>query len=149
VDVPQLESAAPVPAENVEVTRPVPTAVLAEAPPPRPRSQGVDWALVGGGAAVAVAGGVLWGVGVSQAHDARSQPATNPAQLASATSKYDSARTLYAVGIAGVAVGGAAAVVGAVLLTTGRGKSAPATGRVSASPWVASSGAGLQLGGTW
>ena len=122
---------------------------LTEAPPPRPRSHVVDWALVGGGAAIGIVGGVLWDIGANHARDASHADTTTPPKAATAKSDYHAALTPYYVGIAGVAVGAATATVGVLLMTVGRGHKAPTTGALQASPWVSSSGGGFQLAGGW
>jgi hypothetical protein len=103
---------------------------------------------VGGGVAVGAAGGVLWALGSSRSSTASSADTTTKAKYQAATNDYNSAKTLFYVGIGGVAVGAAAATVGAVLMVAGHGRRrGPAMGAIEASPWVASGAGGVQVAG--
>lgn len=111
----------------------------ADSSPSTGSSTTLDWALIGGGAAVLVGGAVLMGVESGRASDSRK--ANDPAE-------YQSTKTPWAIGVTGIAVGGVAAAAGAVLLMMHKTPSAPATS-VRPLPWVASSGAGLDVGGSF
>jgi hypothetical protein len=82
-----------------------------------PRSHVLEWSLIGAGAAVGIAGGVLLGVEAGQAKDAVDR---------SDRSGYDSAKTLWTVGLVGAIAGGAAVVGGGIvfLLPSDRGAAA-------------------------
>jgi len=124
------------------------TAVALDAPRARPRSHVVDWALLGGGVAIGAAGGVLWELGSSRSWDANHADTSTAQKNLTAQSDYNSARTLFYIGIAGVAVGAATATVGALLMVAGRGGSRrPTMGAIQASPWVASGGGGVRVAG--
>jgi tetratricopeptide (TPR) repeat protein len=153
VDVPALTvSPAPPPApppREPEAAGTGTAAVFVETPPARPRSHTLDWALVGGGVVLGIAGGVLWDLEASRS---QTLPRTASAKdFDSVRSTYDTARTLYYAGIAGVAVGGATAITGALLMTVGRGgaRAASTVGAIHASPWAASNGGGVELTGGW
>lgn len=155
VEVPALAASPATPAgplvhDSQEPASAAPEAASLETPPARPRAHVVDWALVGGGAAVGVAGGVLWGLGASHARTASDADTSTVSKNQAAQSDYRSARTLYYIGIGGVAVGAATATVGALLLVGGRGASRkPAMGTIQASPWVVPGSGGLQLKGSF
>jgi tetratricopeptide (TPR) repeat protein len=151
VEVPPL-AAPPPPPPIHEAQQPASAtpdgAVSLEAPPARPRSHAVDWVLVGGGVAVGVAGGVLWDLGASHARTASNADTTTKSGYQAAQSDYNSARTLFYIGVAGAAVGAAAATVGVVLMIAGGGaRHGPSIGAIQASPWIASGGGGLQVSG--
>ena len=154
VDVPALTvSPAPPPPPSAREREGTATGTVAaafvETPPARPRSRTLDWALVGGGVVVGVAGGVLWDVEASRT---QTLPRTASAKdFDSVRSTYDTARALYYAGIAGVAVGGVAAITGVLLMTAGHGgaRAASTVGSIHASPWAARSGGGLELTGGW
>jgi tetratricopeptide (TPR) repeat protein len=119
-----------------------------EAPRARARSHVVDWALVGAGVAIGAAGGVLWELGSSRSWDANHADTTTREKNQAAQSDYNSAKTLFYVGIAGAAVGAATATVGAILLVGGRRPSRePSVGAIQASPWIGSGVGGLQVAG--
>jgi hypothetical protein len=157
VDVPALTATpaqpAPPPAAESTPTGGAAPAAFVDNAPARRRSHTVDWALVGGGVVVGIAGGVLWDIGARHAAAANYSYTYAPAntrdkQLATATSDYKAALTPYYIGIAGVIAGGAAATAGVLLLTVGSGR-ARATGALRASPWMSASGGGLQVAGGW
>ncbi len=154
VDVPALTASpappAPPPVHEAEATTNTSSTVAAfvEGPPPRLRSHAIDWVLVGGGVAVGVAGGVLWDLGSSHSHEAHNAETNTKAQFLAAQKQYDSARTLFYVGVGGVAVGAATATVGVLLMTAGhRASRGSAVGALQPSPWVSSGGGGLQVTG--
>jgi tetratricopeptide (TPR) repeat protein len=155
VEVPTLPSAPtppPVPVAHETEATPGESAATtpADATPVRPRSRAVAWALVGGGTAVAVAGGVLWGLGTNNASQASHADTTTEAKYKSASSDYNSAKTLYIAGIAGVGVGVAVAATGVLLMTLGhKTERRPAIGALQAAPWVSPSGGGVQVAGGW
>jgi tetratricopeptide (TPR) repeat protein len=125
-----------------------PEAVSLETPPARPRSQVVDWVLLGGGVAIGAAGGVLCGLGISHAGTASNADTTTEPKYQAAQSDYNSAKTLFYIGVGGVVVGAATATVGALLMVGGRGTSRkPVMGMIQASPWVAPGSGGVQLKG--
>lgn len=123
-------------------------AAFVVAAPARRRSHAVDWALVGGGVVVGVAGGVLWDIGASHARVANYGYTYGNTPLGTAKADYKSALTPYYLGIAGVVAGGAAATAGVVLMTLGSSRR-PATGALQPSPWVAANGGGMQVAGSW
>lgn len=101
----------------------------------------LSWALVGGGAAVAVAGGVLMLVEAGHASDARTN--NDPAA-------YDAAKTPWTIGLVGAIVGVASAGVGVALLVAHPGESAPAPASPTVSAWWGGgSSGGLLLAGRW
>jgi hypothetical protein len=71
------------------------------------RSHVLDWSLIGGGAAIGVAGGILMIVETSKASDANNNHDKGA---------YDSAVSAWTVGLVGTIVGGAAVAGGVVLL---------------------------------
>jgi hypothetical protein len=122
-----------------------PGSVEHEAPPlaresasPSPRSHALEWSLMGAGAAVAIAGGVLMGVEANQA--------SNAANTGNRSS-YDSAKTGWAVGIGGLVAGGAAIAVGGIVWAASGG--APAGQGRSASLWLNLGPGDVRLGGSW
>ena len=102
------------------------------------RSHVLEWSLVGVGAAIGVAGLVLMGIeanGASAAINDRNRGA------------YDSASTLWTVGLVGAIAGAAAGAGGVIVYATSAGSS-----RVSASStstWLGLSRNGVRLGVTW
>jgi tetratricopeptide (TPR) repeat protein len=153
VEVPTLtelphEAPPPVASEGAASSR----AELPATPPPEPPPQShvLDWALIGGGAAVLVAGGVIGGIGYSHAKTASDSVNTTNDEVTSQNQKYDSAKTLYDVGVIGVAAGGVALVTGVVLMTVvHRPHLAPSTGSIHPRPWVSANGGGFGLAGSW
>ena len=88
----------------------------------------VGWMLVGGGAAVAIGGGVLLVIG--QSHRGKIEDAEEGTEWAD-VEKYDDANTFTGVGVALLGVGVAGAVIGIVLLSNGEaGEQPQATLRV-------------------
>jgi hypothetical protein len=151
VEVPaltELPHPAPAPAAPEGATQ-ASTLPLTPAPEPVPQSHVVDWALIGGGAAVLVAGGVIGGLGYSHAKTASDSVNTTSDEVTAQGQKYDSAKTLYDVGIVGVAAGAAAVVVGVVLMTVVHRPRTPSTGSVQPAPWVSANGGGFGLAGSW
>jgi tetratricopeptide (TPR) repeat protein len=152
VEVPTLSSVPTLPPAAVaHETEATPgesaTAAPAAAEPIRPRSHAVDWALIGGGTAVAVAGGVLWGLATNNASQASHADTTTAARYKSAQSDYNAAKTLYYAGIAGVGVGVAAATAGVLLMTAGsNAERRPAIGALAA-PWISPVGGGVEVTG--
>jgi hypothetical protein len=137
VDVPELHAAAEPGAPRAAGAKPT---LEASAPGAAPQPSGVlPWALIGGGGAVAIGGGVLMLVEASHASDAR----TNHDPAA-----YDAAKTPWTVGLVGALVGVASAGVGVALLVTHPSESAPAGPAVSAW-WGGGSSGGLLLAGRW
>lgn len=100
--------------------------------------------LLATGAVVAAAGGVVWALAIGQAKDARHSDT-----LAAHQSAFSSAQTQQTVGVALVAIGGAAAVAGVVDLVIGRrGEPARAAPQTPLSRlWLAPTGLGLVAGG--
>jgi tetratricopeptide (TPR) repeat protein len=122
-------------------------AFMGTPPPAPPPSRVVDWVLVGSGLAVGAAGGVLWGLGASHASGA-SHYDSKTENYQTALSDYNSAKTLYYVGLTGAAVGAATASVGLILLVSGRGGAhRTEMGAVQALPWISTSGGGMQVAG--
>jgi tetratricopeptide (TPR) repeat protein len=153
VEVPTLTASptAPPPPPGHESQEPAsatPEAVPLETPPARPRSHVLDWVLVGGGVAIGTAGGVLWDLGASHARTASNADTGTEPKYEAAHSDYNAARTLFYIGISGVAVGAATATVGALLMVGGRGASRNhVMGMIQASPWVAPGSGGVQVNG--
>jgi hypothetical protein len=102
-------------------------------------SRALEWSLIGVGAAVGIAGGVLLGVEAQRSQDAANQRNRD---------QYDSAKTLWTVGLGGAIAGGAAVVVGGVVFLTRRD---PSTGAASSDRrvWVSAGFDQLEIGGTW
>ena len=139
IEVPQLHPTLGPGAPAAGRVKPVlVTVVPGETSPP---DKVLPWALIGGGAAIAVAGTVLMVVEAGHASDAR----TNHDPPA-----YDSAKTPWTVGLVGAIAGVASAGVGVALLVAHSGESAaaPATPNVYAW-WGGGSGGGLLLAGSW
>jgi hypothetical protein len=109
-----------------------------ESASPPGRSRALEWSLMGAGAVVAIAGGVLMGVEASNASTAAGQ---------GNKSSYDAAKTGWAVGIGGLAVGGAAIAVGGIVWAASGG--APAVQGQLASIWFHLGPRDLWLGGSW
>jgi tetratricopeptide (TPR) repeat protein len=150
VEVPVLTaSPTPPPAPEAEATPNATSGVALSGTPPQsaPRSHAVDWVLVGGGVAVGAAGGVLWGLGAGHARDASNYD-TKTESYQTALHDYNSAKTLYYVGLTGVVVGAATASVGLILLASGRGgRGRTEMGLVQAAPWISPNGGGMQVAG--
>ena len=134
VDVPELHAAAEPTVAGAKPT----LETSAPAPTSRPGAV-LPWALIGGGGAIAIGGGVLMLVEASHASDAR----TNHDPAA-----YDATKTPWTVGLVGALVGLASAGVGVALLVTHSGESAPAGPAVSVW-WGGGSSGGLLLAGRW
>jgi hypothetical protein len=97
----------------------------------------LEWSLVVGGNAAGVGGVVLMAVSASNASSARSNHDK---------SAYDSAATMWTMGLVGAIAGGAAALGGGVfLLVPRRG----GTGKREGSVWVGLEDSKLTLGGAW
>jgi hypothetical protein len=140
VEVPEL-SPSPV---AVPIIKPEPVATigaLGSAEGPRKRGSALlDWALVGGGAVLAAAGGIIMQVEAGQASDSR---ATHD------SAQYASAKGPWAVGLVGVLAGGATTATGLVLLATRREAPATSAMGVRAYAWAGSRSGGVQLAGSW
>jgi hypothetical protein len=116
---------------------------LPATPPPetatrRPRAP-LGWSLVGGGAAVGVAGAILLGLEVGQANDAVGR---------NDKSGYDGAKTLWAVGLAGTIVGAAGLVAGVVVLVVSRPSSESARGH-SPRLWMSAGPGSVRVDGNF
>jgi tetratricopeptide (TPR) repeat protein len=127
-------AAAPVAPEGTQAAQPAPAPpaqTAAEPAPAAPPSASVaasdestessgssllGWTLVGGGAAVAIGGGVLLVIG--QSHRGKIEDAEEGTEWAD-VSKYDDANTFTGLGAALLGVGVAGAVIGIVLLSSG------------------------------
>lgn len=96
----------------------------------------LEWSLIGGGATLAAAGGVLMLVESKRADTARDEDDLNA---------YDSTKTPWALGLVGVVLGAASAGTGVFLLAT-TDKEAPSTA-LRVSPFVGPSGASLVVQG--
>ena len=150
VEVPELTASAAPPtspvAQQPEAAGGAGAGKPAEPPPAESRSHTLDWVLIGGGAVVGIAGGVLWGIGSSNSFTAKNE------KSASAQSDYNNAQSLFYAGIVGVVLGGVAATAGVVLLTTsssGGQASATTTAKLRAAPWVAPGSGGVAVSGAW
>jgi hypothetical protein len=144
VDVPELRPSpsAPPPASASNPTPAAAPQTAPQQPPaPPPRSSGggssnaAGWTLVVLGAAVGIAGGALVII--------ESGRSSNAKDLAT----YNSAQTMWTVGVVGAIAGGVSAAGGIVLLAFSHGDS-PSTG-VRAVPWVGAGTEGVGLVGTW
>jgi hypothetical protein len=106
--------------------------------PPSP-SRALPWTLVVAGAAVGVAGGVVMGVESGQAGDASNRHDK---------SSYDSAASLWTVGLVGTIVGAAAVVGGGVLFAVpSRGAESPHAARRAV--WIGAGPGNVVVGGSW
>jgi len=101
-------------------------------------SRVVPWVLVGGGAAIAGGGLVLMLIESGKASTARDNH--DPAA-------FDSAQTPWTIGLVGAIAGGLGVAGGAILLATSHGSSRESATRIS--PWIAASGAGVRVGGSF
>jgi hypothetical protein len=128
--VPEPASVAPRPTE------------LPAVPPPEParrnRLAPLGWSLVGGGAAVGVAGAVVMGLEIGRAKDA---------VTGGDKSSYDSAKTLWTVGLAGAIVGAAGVAAGVVVLVAPRPSESAQNGAPTL--WMSAGPGNLRLGGAW
>jgi hypothetical protein len=117
------------------------SAALNSAPEAAPegRSHALEWTLIGAGAAIGVAGGILMGVEVGKASDAIHQQSQT---------QYDSSKSLWTVGLVGTIVGGAALATGVIVFAATAGSKAPTTGSGHAL-WVGVGPERVTLGGTW
>jgi hypothetical protein len=143
IDVPDLQKApeaeaaagpesAPRAASLPQSTAPVDTH-------PRGPSRVVEWSLIGGGAAIGIAGGVLMAVEANSAAKARNNH--DPAG-------YDATATPWTIGLGGVIAGGAIAVAGVVMFATRHG-SESTTGGIRVAPVVGGGTTGMQVGGAF
>ena len=139
VDVPELHATLGLAAAGAGRVKPV---LVTVAPGETAQADNIlPWALVGGGAAVAVAGGVLMLVEAGHASDAR----TNHDPAA-----YDAAKTPWTIGLVGAIAGVASAGVGVALLVAHPGESAPAPATPNVYAWWGGgSTGGLVLAGSW
>lgn len=96
------------------------------------------WILVGSGVAVGLVGGALIGVGVGNA---------NSAVNTSDSARYNSAKTLYGIGLGAAIAGGAATVGGIILVVTSHGDAHRVS--LNVSPWLGGAAGGVRVGGTW
>ncbi len=132
-------AAAPVVSGMGNVSPAAPAGAMEEAPPASTsRSHALDWSLVGVGAGLAIAGGVMMGVETAQGRDAINRQDH---------SAYDSSRLVWTTGLVGTIVGGAAIASGGILFAATAGNKASAAG--PASFWVGAGTNGLKVGGTW
>jgi hypothetical protein len=147
VDVPELSAlataAAPPPAlerpdRPEKVEGPAGAAPDLAATPAAHSGKTAPWVLLGGGAAVALGGGVLMLVESGRASDARSNH--DP-------SAYDAAKTPWTIGLVGAILGVATAAAGATLLALPRSDAAAAPAAVST--WIDRHGGGLALAASW
>ena len=153
VEVPALAPApTPPPTPMANETEPRRTGRPAWSPRRRPRARDRTWST--GPWSVAArpspSPGALWGLGSSNSHTASGSDTSTHEKFVSANSDYSSAKTLYFVGIAGVAVGVVAASAGVLLMTVGHhGEKRAPVASIQATPWVATSGGGVQVAGNW
>lgn len=147
VEVPELRATPEAPAAAQPAPAPGPgpgpsqASAFADARPTERRSTVLEWVMVGGGAALAIAGAAVMLVEVGNANDARN----NHDQAA-----YDATKTPWALGLAGVGVGAAVTATGLVLaVLSSQGAQGAARTGVQAAPWVASQGGGVLLSGGW
>jgi hypothetical protein len=140
VDVPQLTPSpvAAAPAKTDTSTAPPGGGTLVTTGAESRPSRVLPWTLIGGGAALAVGGGVLMLVGSGRAADAREN--NDPAA-------WDASRTPWTIGLVGAIVGVASGATGAVLLA--REKKEPASPAMQAFTWVTAGAGGVALTGKW
>jgi hypothetical protein len=105
---------------------------------PRSNSHVLEWSLIGGGAAVGIAGAVLMVVEAGNASNAASQKDK---------STYDSSNSMWSVGLVASIVGGAAIATGGVLFLTDHGDSGMHGSRPSV--WVGLGAGVVRVGGSW
>ena len=135
-EAPPTPANAPPPASATSPTMQTPAGnVFAEAPPAR--SHVLEWALIGAGAAIGIAGGVLMGVAAGQSSDAENRHDKSAS---------DAASTLWTVGLVGAIAGGASVIGGATILLL---PSHAGTSTAGSSFWVTAATNGVLLGGTW
>jgi hypothetical protein len=150
VEVPELRPTPAVTTPPPRAPEPSPaasaTTPLSEPVRPESRSHVVDWTLLGGGAAVAIAGGVLMAIGADKANTANNENGPGSAHE-QAMIDYNSAKTPYYLGLGGVIAGGALATAGVLMLTMWPG-TAQTTG-VRAFPWVTAGASGVGVAGAW
>jgi hypothetical protein len=103
-----------------------------------PRSRVLEWSLLGGGAAVGIAGAVLMVVETGN---------TSSASNNHDRSAYNSALTLWDVGLTGAIVGAAAVAGGGILFAVSKGDSGARASLPSL--WVGVGAQDLRIGGTW
>jgi hypothetical protein len=103
-----------------------------------PRSRVLEWSLLGGGAAVGIAGAVLMVVETGNTSNANNNHDRNA---------YNSSLTLWQVGLAGAIVGAAAAAGGGILFAVTKADSSARASRPSL--WVSVGAQDLRMGGTW
>jgi len=132
---PAVTPSAPVAPVSTPLSEPSP---MEKPVPEAPSSNALAWSLMGGGAAIAVAGGVLMAVEANSAKDANNRHDA---------SAYDSAKTGWTVGLVGVIAGGVALATGVVSFAATRANAHP-TGS-HASLWLGMGIGQLKLGGTW
>ncbi len=144
VDVPELHASAKAP-----LAAPVPVSPAAspeQAAQPKsdgskvvvvlPSSNVPGWTLVVVGAAVGLGAGALVIIEAGRSHNAPDQ------------ATFDSAQTLWTVGIVGAIAGGVSLAGGVVLLALAHGDGSPATA-LRAAPWFGPGAGGARLVGTW
>lgn len=142
IDVPDLQK---VPAAEAPAPEPPPreTTLPQSTAPIDTRARGpsrvLEWTLIGGGAAIGIAGGVLMAVESGKAADARSTK--NKAA-------YDATDTPWTIGLGGVIAGSVAATVGVVLFATRHGNES-ASGGIRVSPIVGGGNGGMQVRGVF
>jgi hypothetical protein len=107
---------------------------------PRGPSRVLEWTLIGGGAAIGIAGGVLMAIEANKAQAAREK---------GDKAAYDATATPWTIGLGGVIAGGVAATVGVVLFATRHGGEAATTGGIRVAPVVGAGNAGMQVGGAF
>jgi hypothetical protein len=150
VEVPELRPlpvAAPtLPAARQSEPAPIVAVTPAETTHTESRSHVVDWALIGAGAALGIAGGVVMGIEAQRAHDARAAD-TSPAASSQAIADYNSTKTPYYAGVVGVIVGGAAATAGLLMLTMWQ--ESPRSTGLHVSPWIGVASSGIGMHGAW
>jgi len=104
-----------------------------------PRSHALEWSLIGAGAAVGIAGGVLMEVAAVQSHNAVNRLDRGA---------FDSAKTLWTAGLVGVFVGGVTVVSGGIIFAL---PDRPSASSAATRPalWLRASLDRVELGGAW
>ena len=137
VDIPELRPSAtgePAPAAR-QTPMPAPPPAGSKVVVGGASSNAAGWTLVVIGAAVGIGAGALMII--------ESDRSRNPPD----STTYESAQTMWTVGVVGAIAGGVSVVGGACLLAFAHGD-APSTG-VRVTPWVGSGSGGVRLTGTW
>jgi len=145
----------PEPTPTPEPTpEPTPTPPIVEPPPPHHdgggfdlgRVKGYSWGIAGGGVALAAVGAVFLGVAEGKQSDVDDAPIQTVSDFEALRDLEDDGKRFNRLGNGLLIVGGAAVIVGAVLIVK-QAKSSPERPSVSVAPVPVEGGAGLVI--TW